>query len=106
MRQYLGVALVVFVFGAQVFPVSVHAQTQNGGVVRGRVIDIRGAALVRVKVTVGTLWGYSDTTGHYLVSRVPFGTYNVTLERDGRKVVKRQVDVRKPITDVPDLIWP
>ncbi len=83
-----------------------RAQTQSAGVVRGRIVDGRGAPVVRVKVTLGASWGYSDTTGRYVLSRVPYGTYRIVLERDGRKIDKAQVEVRARITDVPDLKWP
>jgi carboxypeptidase family protein len=104
MRKQAAVALVVVLICC-VQTAGAGLQTQVG-IVRGRVVDVRGAPVIRIKVTIGALWGYSDTTGRYLFSRVPFGTYKVTLERDGRKVVKPQIDVRKPINDVPDLRWP
>jgi carboxypeptidase family protein len=81
-------------------------QAQNLGIVRGRVVNASGAPVVRIKVTVAGLWGYSDSTGRYLISRVPFGRYKVTLERDGRSVAKIEVDVHAQITDVPVLRWP
>src|SRR5262249_45557070 len=104
-RTRIWTAVVLFVWCLT--DVGSRAQTQSVGVVRGRVVDASGTPVIRLKVTLGTLWGYSDATGRYLFSRVPFARYRVTLERDGRKVVLRQpLDVSKPITDVPDLKWP
>ncbi len=79
---------------------------QTAGVVRGRVVDGRGTAAVRVKVTVASKWGYTDSTGRFVVVDVPFGRHQITLERDGKSLNAQEVDVKRPMTEVPDLKWP
>ena len=81
-----------------------EAQTA-GGVVRGRVLDQKGEPATRVKVTVGPRWGFTDSTGRYVLSRVPPGTYKVVMERDGKKSDEQEIEVKEPVTDL-DLTWP
>lgn len=104
MPKRVGAALVVVVCCVQFLGLRLEAQ--NVSVVRGRVLDARGAPVVRVKVTLGKLWGYSDASGQYVFSRVPFGTYTVAVERGGQTIAKRQIVVNQRLTEVPDLRLP
>jgi len=81
-----------------------EAQTA-GGIVRGRVLDQKGAPATRVKVVVGARWGFTDSTGRYVLSRVPPGRYKVVLERAGKKADVQEIEVKGPVT-VQDLTWP
>ncbi len=81
-------------------------EAQSAGVVRGRVVDRKGASAVRVKVSVARKWGFTDATGRFVLVDVPFGRHQVTLERGGKSVSVREVDVKRTLTEVPDLKWP
>jgi len=81
-----------------------EAQTA-GVIVRGRVLDRRGAPATRIKVMVGPRWGFTDSTGRYVLSRVPPGRYKVVLERAGKKAGEQDIEVKGPVT-VRDLTWP
>jgi hypothetical protein len=81
-------------------------EAQKTGVVRGRVVDNRGASAVRVKVTVARKWGFTDATGRFVLVDVPFGRHQITLEREGKAVNVREVDVKGALTEVNDLKWP
>jgi hypothetical protein len=78
---------------------------QSVGVVRGRVLDSRGAPVVRVKVTIGTQWSYTDAVGRYLLSRVPYGRHRGILERGGRRIDTGEIVVQARLTDLPDFKW-
>ena len=99
-----GVALVlVLLFGlAQGFLV----EAQTAGIVRGRVISKTGTPVPRIKITIATKWGFTDSTGRYVLTRIPPGTYKVTLERGNKKVDNQEIEVKGPVTNVPDLKWP
>ena len=81
-------------------------QAQSAGVVRGRVVDRSGASAVRVKVSVGMKWGLTDATGRFVLVDVPFGRHQITLERGGKAVNVRVVDVKGRLTEINDLKWP
>jgi hypothetical protein len=85
---------------------SVPFEAQSGNVVRGRILDAKGAPVVRVKVTIGPSWGFTDSEGRYVLSRIPEGRYKVTLEYHGQTVSQEEIEVEGPVTDVPDLKWP
>lgn len=84
---------------------TVGTEAQTLATVRGRVVDAKGAPVVRVKVTIAEQWSYSDNAGRFVVTRVPPGTHHVFLERGRRKVDAATVSVRPPITEAPDLRW-
>ena len=101
MRKAACLALILFVCLVQ----GSRLEAQTGSVVRGRVLDQRGAPVTRIKVTVGTKWVFTDSTGRYVLSRVPPGRYTVNLERRGKRVSDQQIEVKDLITD-RDLRWP
>lgn len=84
---------------------TVGTEAQTLATVRGRVVDAKGAPVVRVKVTIAEQWSYSDNAGRFVVTRVPPGTHHVFLERGRRKVDAATLSVRPPITEAPDLRW-
>jgi|SRR6266850_800611 len=102
MRTWAGFAFVVFVCFLQ----GVRSEAQTAGVVRGRVLDSKGAPAARVKVVVGMKWGFTDSTGRYVLSHVPPGRYQITLERGGKKFSAQEIEVKGSVTDVRDLKSP
>jgi hypothetical protein len=96
----------IIVLMLAVLGLGILLEAQNAGVVRGRVVDSKGSSVVRVKVSVATKWGFTDATGRYVLVDVPFGRHQVTLERGGKSLRVREVDVKRTLTEVPDLKWP
>jgi hypothetical protein len=100
MRARVSVLLCVLLVAA----VAATAQSRTA-VVRGRVVNARGAGVSRVKVTVGPQWAFTDTGGRYVVSGVPEGRYRAVLEYQGRTTRTAEFAVRGPVTNAPDFTW-
>jgi len=68
------------------FPLALTAQDAETGAIAGRVVDSwQGSPVAGVTVLVrGTTLGTTtDSTGNYLVTKIPPGTYAVVLSRSG-----------------------
>src|SRR5882762_4818739 len=80
-------SLAVF-FIASAFIASVSAQTFRGGI-QGTVTDPNGEIIVGAEVRITnpdtglTRTTQTDSTGSYLVSELPIGTYEVNVKRTG-----------------------
>jgi len=101
MRAKAGVTLVVLLVVCLAQGSSLKAQ--GTAFVRGRVLNTQGAPVPRVKVTIAPRWAYTDAAGRFVLSRVPRGTHTIVLERGARRVTAGGVEVRGPLTNVPDL---
>ncbi|WP_321474735.1 carboxypeptidase regulatory-like domain-containing protein [uncultured Paludibaculum sp.] len=91
MQRLLLLALGVFTLTS-----ATYAQSEAGGAtVTGTVTDPSGAAISGAKVTLnGDQTGYTrvfetNSSGLYNFVRVPVGLYNVTIDKEGFKGVKR-----------------
>lgn len=78
--------------------VTLHAQ--SSGVVRGRVVDASGAAVVGARVTLeNTPGGYAqaistDEEGRYTFFNAPFNLYTLKIEQSGFATVTEEIALR------------
>ena len=90
MRNPIRIFSVMFVLVLSLFAVSASAQTSTTGSIEGTVVDVNGAAVPGVEVTVTSpnliraQTATTDDEGNYRIPNLPPGRYNV---RDRKSVV-------------------
>lgn len=79
------------------------AHAQSAGIVRGRVADASGAAVVRAKVRLKNVErGFNQETttndkGHFQFSNLPFETYTLIVSQSGFAEVSKQIGLRSTV---------
>jgi len=79
------------------------AHAQSAGIVRGRVANASGAAIVGAKVrleNVGRGFNQETTTndkGHFQFSKLPFATYTLIVSQSGFAEISKQIGLRSTV---------
>src|SRR5436190_13266439 len=92
-------ALLISIFAA-VFVSSVISQDLDGSVAGTVTRADNGDPISNVRVAFGRFEGMTDSDGHFAISSISPGKYEVSISRDGYFVPGR-VDLNVTITPIP-----